>query len=580
MNGYLKRPDGCSKDRVGLKNKKMGLRATLMANFDSHGRAAAAEVRIVNQDQSPDGADSEILDQATASFKAGLLTAAERLFDEFLQRHPGHGVALDRFGALLAQTGRYQEAERHFRQAIDLGLRSAQTFYNHGTVLKYLQRPSEALQAFSHALAINPSNPDAWNNRGTIFNDLARYQEAISDFDRAIALQADFAGAFYNRAKSLLLAGRHAEAAATLDRALTVKPDLAQEWVERQALLRSPHPLRRSTRPFDACLAEAWVACGNVLYRYQRLTCARRALAAYERALALQGELAEAWLGRGQVLQILGRNDEALAAFDQTLAIEPGLVEAWLGRATTLQALQRLPEAIAAYRQAGEKGGDAEFIRCALASLGAAPPPAVAPRGLVTDLYERYADQYEGHAVNILKYRTPRLLLAALARLLPSSELDILDIGCGTGLFGLLFHARACTLTGVDLSPSMLRLARQRRIYDRLVCGDLIEFLQTQTGKFDLVVAADVFGYIGDLRQVFEGVRRVLRPGGLFCFSAEAGDGEDFVLQTNLRFAHAEGYLRRLAQDHRFALETIESRILRHDDGVDVVGRLVVLRRS
>jgi predicted TPR repeat methyltransferase len=551
-----------------------------MAYFDSNRPASSAEVRIVNQDQRRDGSDSEILDQAVASSKAGHFTVAERLFSEFLLRHPGHAVARDRFGALLAQTGRYEEAERQFRQAINLGLRSARTFYNHGTVLKYLQRPSDALDAFNQALAINPSSPDTWNNRGTIFNDLARYEEAISDFDRAIALQADFAGAFYNRAKSLLLAGRHAEAAATFDRALTVKPDLAREWVERQVLLRSPHPLRRSARPFEAGLAEAWIACGNVLYHYQRLTCAGLALAAYEQALTFRPDLAEAWLGRGQALQTLGRNDEALAAFDKAVAIEPGLTEAWLGRGLALQALKRLQEAIPAYRQAREKGGDAEFILCTLASLGAEPAPVIAPRGLVTDLYERYADQYEGHAVDILKYRTPRLLFAAIARLLPSSKLDILDLGCGTGLFGAQLHSRARTLTGVDLSPSMLRLARQRRIYDQLVCSDLIEFLQTQGGEFDLAVAADVFGYIGDLGPVFQGARRALRPGGLFCFSVEAGTEEDFVLQTNLRFAHADAYLRRLAQDHQFGLETIESQVLRQDDGADVVGHLVVLRRS
>ena len=126
-----------------------------------------------------------------------------------------------------------------------------------------------------------------------------------------------------------------------------------------------------------------------------------------------------------------------------------------------------------------------------------------------------------------------------------------------------------------------IRLRRQDLLtpFSRL-CSDLIEFLQTQAGEFDLAVAADVFGYICDLGQVFRGVRRALRPGGLFCFSVEAGTAEDFVLQTNLRFAHAEAYLRRLAQDHEFGLETIESQILRQDDGVDVVGQLVVLRRS
>jgi predicted TPR repeat methyltransferase len=460
-------------------------------------------------------------------------------------------------------------------------LRSGQTFYNHGTILKYLQRLPEALDAFSNALAINPANPETWNNRGTVFNDLARYEEAINDFDKSIALQADFVGALYNKSKSLLLSGRHAEASAVLDRALMVKPDLAEAWVERQSLLQSPHALRRSTRPFGPGLAEAWVACGNVLYHYQRLTCAGLALAAYERALTLRPDLAEAWLGRGNVLQALTRSDEALVAYDKALAIEPDLPEAWLGRGQSLQGLKRLAEAIVAYRQAREKGADAEFIQFTLASLGAEPTPAVAPKGLVIDLYDRYADQYDQHVIGVLKYRTPDLLLASLGRFVPSSSrLDILDLGCGTGLLGARVHPRARTLTGVDISPNMLKLAWHREIYDNLVCSELTEFLQTQAGNFDIVVASDVFGYIGDLSGVFQGVRRALRHGGFFCFSVEAGDEKDFVLKTSLRYAHSDAYLGKLAKHHGFGLEMIESHYLRRDEGMDVVGHIAVMRSS
>src|SRR5258708_1550342 len=175
-----------------------------------------------------------------------------------------------------------------------------------------------------------------WNNRGTVLNDLARFDEAIADFDKAISLQADFAGAYYNRAKSLLLAGRLADASAAFDRALMAKPELAETWVGRQVLMQAPHPLRRSRRPFAPSPAEAWVACGNVLYHHRRLTCAGPARAAYDRALAIKPDLAEAWLGRGNILNLVGRNDDALVAYDQAVALEPDLAEGWLGRAGAL----------------------------------------------------------------------------------------------------------------------------------------------------------------------------------------------------------------------------------------------------
>jgi predicted TPR repeat methyltransferase len=67
-------------------------------------------------------------------------------------------------------------------------------------------------------------------------------------------------------------------------------------------------------------------------------------------------------------------------------------------------------------------------------------------------------------------------------------------LGCGTGLFGpQLLRPLARTLTGIDLSSNMLKKAEQRGLYDHLICGDIAEFLETQSHAFDLAVAADVF---------------------------------------------------------------------------------------
>jgi predicted TPR repeat methyltransferase len=124
----------------------------------------------------------------------------------------------------------------------------------------------------------------------------------------------------------------------------------------------------------------------------------------------------------------------------------------------------------------------------------------------------------------------------------------------------------------------MLKIAQRRQVYDSLICGELVDFLHTRSEEFDVAVAADVFVYIGDLSEVFQAVRCRLRPGGFFCFSVEAGEEADFVLGTNLRYAHSAAYLRKLAEDHGFMLEAIESCVIRHDKGTEVLGHLAVLR--
>jgi predicted TPR repeat methyltransferase len=317
---------------------------------------------------------------------------------------------------------------------------------------------------------------------------------------------------------------------------------------------------------------EAHYRLGNILGKQGRIG---DAAACYQRALALKPDHAQSWLGLGNALDQAQRHDDALAAY----AKAPDLADAWLGRARVLKRLNRLEETVVAYRRALATGGDAEVIRFFLASLGAESAPAAAPTRLISTVYDQHADHYDRHMVGTLKYQIPDLLFDAIENLVPASNLDILDLGCGTGLLGARLHPLARTLTGVDISTNMLEVARQRQIYDNLVCSELTEFLQTQSQEFDLAVAADVFAYIGNLSRVFHEARSALRDGGLFGFSVEAGEDPDFELRANLRYAHSAAYLRRLSQDHGFILEAMESNVLRREAGDDVIGHIAILRR-
>ncbi len=304
------------------------------------------------------------------------------------------------------------------------------------------------------------------------------------------------------------------------------------------------------------------------------------ALASADRALELQPEHVRAWRSRGHVLRDMRRSDEALASYERALAIEPGHADAMVDRGDLLRQLGRRDEAIDAYRRAREAGADAQAMAYALASLGAGAPPPAAPSDYVAGLFDQYARSFDAHLVGTLGYRTPELLMALLRPLLPARALDVLDLGCGTGLCAPLLKPHAHTLTGIDLSPKMLDQARARALYDALACGELVHWLEAQPARFDLAVAADVFVYIGDLDAAFRAVRAALSPGGLFAFSCEAGEGEEVQLRATLRYAHSAAYLRRLAGAHGFEVEAMRQAAIRQDAGADIEGHLVVLRAA
>jgi predicted TPR repeat methyltransferase len=313
---------------------------------------------------------------------------------------------------------------------------------------------------------------------------------------------------------------------------------------------------------------------GNALASVQRHA---QALACFERSLQLKPDNPKALRNQGNALRKLNRLPEALACIERVLALQPGSIEAMVDRGELLVGLGRREEAITCFRTAMLGGKDLQTLRYVLASLGAGEVPQQAPPDYIKGLYDQYASSFDHHLVGVLGYRTPRQLLEALQPHLPATALDIVDLGCGTGLFGAVLKPLARRLVGVDISDGMLERARATGHYDELACSELVAWLDASAARFHLVAACDVLIYLGELDTLFRAVRRVLQPGGAFAFSVEACEGDRFELHTTRRYAHSRAYLQRLAADHGFRVAVLEDSVLRHDADQPVQGLIVVL---
>jgi predicted TPR repeat methyltransferase len=140
-------------------------------------------------------------------------------------------------------------------------------------------------------------------------------------------------------------------------------------------------------------------------------------------------------------------------------------------------------------------------------------------------------------------------------------------------LCGPLLQPLTQRLVGVDLSAGMLQKAQARGCYDELVHADAAQFLHGLVQPVDVVVAADVFIYIGDLHPVWSGLRRALKAGGWLALSAEeAPDTVDFELRPSSRYAQSARYLHRLGQMQGWTLRHEERGLLRRDQGHEVTG--------
>ena len=136
-------------------------------------------------------------------------------------------------------------------------------------------------------------------------------------------------------------------------------------------------------------------------------------------------------------------------------------------------------------------------------------------------------------------------------------------------------------LEGVDLSARMLAEARRKGIYDRLEKADLVTFLGADAQTAGLILAADVFNYVGALEPALSAASRALMPGGLLGFSLETHAGEDAVrLGTSLRFQHAAEPTLTLCRAVGLEVVTAQAVPIRMDRGVAVDGLIVVATRA
>ncbi|MTW09524.1 tetratricopeptide repeat protein [Pseudoduganella eburnea] len=488
-----------------------------------------------------------ILKQAVALHQQGELGRAQALYDDVLRAEPLNVDALHLSGVLARQQGDPERALAMIDGALSLDGGRARVHCNRGVVLQDMGRYDEALASFERALALQPDYAMALSNRGNALRHLGHIDKALDSYDAALRLSPDYAEALCNRALALQSIARHEAALDSFGAALAVRRAYPE------ALHGAAVSLLALGKPVDA-------------------------LEGFERALQLQPEYAEAWCARGALLLRLQELDEALASFHDALTVRPRYARAQLGMANTLRAMGRNGEAVEAYKTALDVGADAATVGYMLAIMGAQQAPGASPSAYVKALFDQYAGNFDHHLVDVLRYRTPTLLVEALRRHLPPGELDVLDAGCGTGLCGPLLRPMACLLEGVDLSAHMLDKARDTGLYDGLYCGEMVGYLRTRPASSDVIVAADVFVYVGDLKPVFSVARLALRSGGVFAFSVEEYEGpEDFILRTSGRYAHSRTGIESLARSHGFAILEIAPSTLRQESGEDMRGLLAIL---
>jgi len=118
---------------------------------------------------------------------------------------------------------------------------------------------------------------------------------------------------------------------------------------------------------------------------------------------------------------------------------------------------------------------------------------------------------------------------------------NLLDIGCGTGyLIDMLSKEKKAKYTGLDLSPKMLEVARNKNIDNANFVEGRSDELPFEDNTFDVVTCSQSFHHYPETDKPMQEALRVLKPGGIYILS-DTGVGpfkmfgvkvDDFIYRT------------------------------------------------
>lgn len=395
------------------------------------------------------------------------------------------------------------------------------------------------------------ANPQAEHlfAEGVAHHKQGRAAEAAAAYARACAADPGYLAARFNLAVALQALGHDHEAERAYKATLALKPDLV----------------------------EALNNLANLYLAHDRVA---EALHVLLRATKAAPNFALPWNNLGNALLKMGRLEEACRHFEQALTRDAGFFEARMNLGRTLQTLGRPAHALPHLEAALASRPDDATLRF-LRDAAAGALPARAPEAFVAHLFDDMAAQFDEHLVEKLGYRIPDRIAEALGAWLDARARPrrLLDLGCGTGLVAHALRGRFEEIRGVDLSPRMVELARARSLYSVVEAGELVSWLSEQRdATADLIVAADVFVYVGELGPLFAQAARVLVAAGRFAFSVEGGGaGVGYSLDPTGRYTHADGYVTSLAVANGFRIAHASAETIRTERSVPVPGRLYAL---
>ena len=291
-------------------------------------------------------------DDGVRHFELGRMAVAEQHFRRALALDPKHADSLHLLGLIQAQAGNLDRAVEFIAEAIRNDPNIADYFSNLGKLLRRQGKREEALKSYDLALKLKPDAVDPWIRLGDLLQDQKRFDEALLSYDHALTLDPQNAEAALHAALLLLELERYEAALVKFDIVQTIPPVHAGVFYNRAVCLSRLARWEEAAESYRNALKiapqqhETHNNLGMVLFELRRFAEAQKH---FRRAIEIKPDFVPALNNLGNTRVDLKRFEEALSVFDQALLQSPDLAELHGNKANALKAVGRFDDALACY---------------------------------------------------------------------------------------------------------------------------------------------------------------------------------------------------------------------------------------
>ena len=566
----------------------------------------------------------------------GALNEAENIYLNMLQAMPENADVWNLLGLVAQSKGNLLRAVDCFLSAIKYSPKPfGMHYFNLALSYKGLNKPSEALEAFNRAVQLSPDVKEGWNYLGILQEEMGKHTDAVKSFCNALEIDDNYMEAranlcFYTKdypALIKLAEENENDYMANLLASKCVSDFVIKEKFLQNAINVAPYRIEpylfmanalKDEKSYDRALTFYFKVLNidenniesilSVADCYLELKEYEKAEKYYKKSFELRRDIIGAHLNYGVCLYKQKRLAEALEAYKLAGHLSYDRPEVSYNTALILKELKEYEEALGLMFNAHLRDKENELyainimetlaelytVNAELALKIAENWQKLEPDNIFSNrifsgiagninessdveyakvLFDNFAETYDETIEKI-----DSKIISSFSKIKGKITGKVLDLGCGTGLLARALKNEDCAFTGVDVSSKMVDIAKGKGLYKELVCDDVLSYLSKNPTKrkFDLVLALDVFCYIGKLDEILKKIK-----GSECWFSVELADidrKEDFYLTATGRYKHQKRYIEKIAKDIGFKEIVAHDIDLRQEFGVPVKGVLYKLK--